>query len=290
LWPDPGGCLLPLAYTMAWILIHLPVTVLRIRRWGKVRTLSRLLNHSVMQNSSRPNQVILWIPLAIVLDIGAMVLLVFLVIEENGVAILWIAFRESILRPFIDERVDAIPAHKEGGSSTTKDKINPVPVPSCRSLIGQAWLTVLAVILLVVLLPLQLIGLISAAKGRSLEGLKAVWCSSMFQSAECVLINCNMPPYIGEEQYHWLTATVTALSIRDVFEVFDAAILVMIGNKTRWWRARMKKPWFIMLTGNTVLLCILTVDVIGSSRLPNSVSRVIWVFKYEQSTYSSVVC
>lgn len=104
--PDPGGCLLPWPYTMAWILVHLPVTVLRVTRWEKVQTLSIILAFfsvyftlQAYTTHLTPDQVMVWMPLAIVLDVGSMMQLVFLVVEQNGVVLLWYALKQSILRP-----------------------------------------------------------------------------------------------------------------------------------------------------------------------------------------------
>ncbi|KAF9877874.1 hypothetical protein CkaCkLH20_04450 [Colletotrichum karsti] len=318
--PDPGGCLLPWPYTMAWILIHLPVTVLRVTRWEKVQALSIILAFfsvyfTVQAYTTHlvPDQVMVWMPLAVVLDIGAMMQLVFLIVEENGIALLWSAFRESIVRPFSRHNAGDVrfPGRREQTAERSKTtpvrvvSLGPEPVPADRGLIGQAWLTVLALMLLITLLVLQLIGLALAAKGRNVENLKARWCSPMFQSAESTLVSCDTAPLLvdksasqgigcislpADEQYHWLRATVAVLSLSLVFELFDGAILVMVGNNTRWWRARMKRPWFTMFTGNAVLLCILIVGVVSSSQLPSSVNRVVWVFKYEQSLHSAVVC
>ncbi|TKW55872.1 hypothetical protein CTA1_11755 [Colletotrichum tanaceti] len=300
--PDPGGCLLPWPYTMAWILIHLPVTVLR--------TLSIILAFfsvyfTVQAYTSHlpPAQILLWMPLPLVLDIGAMMQLVFLIVNENGTAILRSALKESVVRPFLKDKIEAMPFRGEANSANTRDKI-----PSGRGLVGQAWLTVLALALLVTLLVLQLIGLVAAIKGRGQQGLEAKWCSPMFQSAETVLVNCDTLPALptlvdksfsqgigcislpADEQYEWLNATVAVLLISILFELFDGAILVMVGNNTRWWKARMKRPWFTIFTGNAVLLCILISGIIGSSHLPDGVNRTVWVFKYEQSLPSAVVC
>nr|XP_036583731.1 uncharacterized protein CTRU02_06370 [Colletotrichum truncatum]KAF6792874.1 hypothetical protein CTRU02_06370 [Colletotrichum truncatum] len=305
--PDPGGCLLPWPYTMAWILIHLPVTVLRVTRWEKVQTLSIILAFFSVYFTIQaytthlvPDQIMVWMPLAIVLDIGAMMQLVFLVVEENGVALLWSALRESISRPFIRHQTGDMPLPSRRGQMSERSKI-----PADRGLIGQAWLTILALTLLLTLLILQLIGLALAGKGRDTAGLKATWCSPMFQTAESVLVSCDADPYFvdksasqgigciflpADEQYRWLNATVAVLSLSLIFQLFDAAILVMVGNNTRWWRARMKRPWFTMFAGNAILLCILIVGVVSSSQLPSSVNRVVWVFKYESSIHSATVC
>ncbi|KAF6824975.1 hypothetical protein CMUS01_10012 [Colletotrichum musicola] len=313
--PDPGGCLLPWPYTMALILIHLPVTVLRVTRWEKVQALSLILAFfsvyftlQAYTTDLTPQQVMVWMPLAIVLDVGSMMQLVFLAVEENGVALLWCALKESLLMPF--ERNH----HQDIGFSGRRQRTNsirpkislgPEPVPQDHGLIGKAWLTLLALALLITLLVLQIIGLAAAVRGLGVEDLQAVWCSPMFQSAKSVLAGCDIPPYMvdksashgigcimlpADDQRRWLTATVVVLSASLAFEVFDAAILVMVGGNTRWWRARMKRPWFTMLAGNAVLVAILVVSAIDSSQLPDGVGRTVWLFKYDQSIRSATVC
>jgi hypothetical protein len=109
--PDPGGCLMPWPYTLAWILIHFPITLLRVQMWERVQALSILLAmfsvfvtiQSYTTHMSA-DQILVWMPLAIVLDIGAMMQLVFLIVQENGVVLLWYAFRGSILGVFGDGR------------------------------------------------------------------------------------------------------------------------------------------------------------------------------------------
>jgi hypothetical protein len=101
--PDPGGCLLPWPYTLAWILIHLPVTILRVRSWERVQTLSLVLatfsvyfTLQAYTTHLAADQILVWMPLAIVLDIGAMMQLVFLIVEENGILLLWLALVGSV--------------------------------------------------------------------------------------------------------------------------------------------------------------------------------------------------
>jgi hypothetical protein len=109
--PDPGGCLLPWPYSLAWVLIHLPVTILRVKRWEKVQTLSIILaifsiyfTLQAYTTHLEPSQILVWMPLAVVLDIGAMMQLVFLIVEEYGMALLWAALLDSFTRPFRPRR------------------------------------------------------------------------------------------------------------------------------------------------------------------------------------------
>ncbi|RXG49364.1 hypothetical protein VDGE_05702 [Verticillium dahliae] len=289
--PDPGGCLLPWPYTLAWILVHLPVTVLRVNRWEKV---------------------MVWMPLAIVLDVGAMMQLVFLVIQENGVVLLWAAFKQLLMRPFRPQRRPSIELIRQDARGENNNVavhvLEPEPVPQDRDLAPKALITLLALLLLVTLVILQFVGLANAARGRKTDDLAAVWCSPMFQSGEAVLATparCQSTPLpvdrsasqgIGcvrlpaDDQRRWLTATVAVLSASLVAQVVDAAVLVLVGNNARWWRARMKRPWCTMILGNGVLISILIAGIISSSDLPRYVDRTVWVFKYERSVDTASVC
>ncbi|CRK14493.1 hypothetical protein BN1708_011142 [Verticillium longisporum] len=243
--PDPGGCLLPWPYTLAWILVHLPVTVLRVNRWEKVQTLSILLAFFSVYFTAQaytthltPDQVMVWMPLAIVLDVGAMMQLVFLVIQENGVVLLWAAFKQLLMRPFRPQRRPSIELIRQDARGENNNGNNakgiavhvlePEPVPQDRDLAPKALITLLALLLLVTLVILQL--------------------------------------------------------------VVDAAVLVLVGNNARWWRARMKRPWCTMVLGNGVLISILIAGIISSSDLPRYVDRTVWVFKYERSVDTASVC
>ena len=103
--PSDGGSLLPWPYALAWLLVHLPVTVLRVSHWQRVQTLSIALavfsvyfTLQAYMTHLEPHQVLVWTPLPIILDVGAMMQLAFLIIRENGVLLLWCAVKDSIRR------------------------------------------------------------------------------------------------------------------------------------------------------------------------------------------------
>ena len=103
--PSDGGSLLPWPYSLAWLLVHLPVTVLRISHWQRVQTLSVVLavfsvyfTLQAYTTHLEPHQVLVWTPLPIILDVGAMMQLAFLIARENGVLLLWCAVKDSIRR------------------------------------------------------------------------------------------------------------------------------------------------------------------------------------------------
>lgn len=89
--PDTGGALQPWLYTAIQILIHLPVVYFRIVNWEDVQTLSIVLAifnvalTSQAYSSTRfaADSVLVWSPIALVLDCGAMLQIMVLVRKEH---------------------------------------------------------------------------------------------------------------------------------------------------------------------------------------------------------------
>lgn len=89
--PDEAGSFLPWPYTLAWFLIHFPITLIRVHRWERVQALSIILaiitvwfQIQAYTSGIEPDAVLVWMPIFVVLDIGAMMQLAFLIIEESG--------------------------------------------------------------------------------------------------------------------------------------------------------------------------------------------------------------
>ncbi|KAM0425727.1 hypothetical protein ACHAPT_008974 [Fusarium lateritium] len=89
--PDDAGSILPWPYTLAWFLIHFPITLIRVHRWERVQALSIILAVTTVwfqlqayTSSIEPEAVLVWMPIFVVLDIGAMMQLVFLIVEDTG--------------------------------------------------------------------------------------------------------------------------------------------------------------------------------------------------------------
>jgi hypothetical protein len=85
--PDVGGALLPWLFAVIQIVIHLPVIVARVARWEDVQTLSIFLaifNVAIVAQGYTatklaPEHVLVWSPMTLVIDAGAMLQLVVLV-------------------------------------------------------------------------------------------------------------------------------------------------------------------------------------------------------------------
>jgi hypothetical protein len=71
--------------------IHFPVTLIRVHRWERVQALSIILaittsvyHIQAYTSGVAPEAVLVWMPIFVVLDIGAMMQLIFLIIEDTG--------------------------------------------------------------------------------------------------------------------------------------------------------------------------------------------------------------
>jgi hypothetical protein len=99
--PDVGGALLPWFYTIVILIIHLPTVIIRATRWERVQVLSlALATFSVAvtiqgfwSTKLKPEGVLVWMPLMMPLDAGAMLQLMVLIVEEIGLNGVWEGLR-----------------------------------------------------------------------------------------------------------------------------------------------------------------------------------------------------
>jgi hypothetical protein len=99
--PDVSGSLLPWFYTVVVLIIHLPTVIIRATRWEKVQVLSLALAtfavavtiQGFWSTKLKPEGVLVWMPLMMPLDAGAMLQLMVLIVEEVGLRGLWDGLR-----------------------------------------------------------------------------------------------------------------------------------------------------------------------------------------------------
>ncbi|KAH6887614.1 hypothetical protein B0T10DRAFT_562826 [Thelonectria olida] len=325
--PDDAGSILPWPYTLAWFLIHFPITLIRVHRWERVQALSIILaiitiwfQLQAYTSSIHPNSILVWMPIFVVLDIGAMMQLAFLIIEENGFRPLLKAlpatFRSnggresestsnnsSTLQTSEELRVIAT-------DKTATDHIESRPLNNAikrgqetPDLVGRAWIAFLALVLGLLLLGIQVFGLAMAIAGSRNKNITAKWCSTLFTRGLAVESGCELydvtPSYSqgigciklkGYEQYTWLKASIIIISLSLAFQIFDLAILILVRGTTRWRGAKMKRPWFTMFAGNIVLLVLIIVGVFQCQHLPRNVDKNVTVYEHNKALNESYTC
>jgi hypothetical protein len=85
--PNVGGALMPWLFTALQIVVHIPVVILRVARWEDVQTLSivlaafnvAIISQAYAATNLTAEHVLVWSPMSLVLDAGAMLQLVILV-------------------------------------------------------------------------------------------------------------------------------------------------------------------------------------------------------------------
>ncbi|KIL93689.1 hypothetical protein FAVG1_02249 [Fusarium avenaceum] len=323
--PDDAGSILPWPYTLAWFLIHFPVTLIRVHRWERVQALSIILaiitiwfQLQAYTNSIHPESVLVWMPIFVVLDIGAMMQLAFLIVEDNGFRSLLKALPKVIQRKrqsnectrnetqtLIEGEEATVVATNQ--TTSENDKSLPANVTEKGSegpdLVGRAWVAFLAVILGIVLLALQMFGLAMVIIGSRNNNVTAKWCSTLFTKALAVESGCELYTVTasfsqgvgcitlkGYEQYTWLKASIIIISLSLAFQVFDLVILLLVRGTTRWRGAKMKRPWFTMFAGNIVLLVLIIVGVFQCQQLPKKVDQSVTVYEFQKALNESVTC
>jgi len=227
-------------------------------------------------------------PIFVVLDIGAMMQLAFLIVEENGFRPLLQAIPTVFRRKIQQDNRPAADVQQTERSS---------------DLAGRAWVVCLAVILGILLLAIQIFGLAMASIGSQSQNVTAKWCSTQFTRGDAVESGCELYNITlsssqgigcitvkGYEQYTWLTASIIIISLSIIFEAFDLVILLLVSGKKRWRGAKMKRPWFTMFSGNIVLLVLIIVGVFQCQHLPKKVDQSVTVYEYQKELKQPVTC
>lgn len=102
---DEAGALLPWLYTLILLLVHLPVAIIRVKKWERVQMLSLFLAVTAVALKTQqfastglaPDKILVWMPVAMALDFGAMLQIHVLIVEESGYPSLAKAFGASLL-------------------------------------------------------------------------------------------------------------------------------------------------------------------------------------------------
>ena len=89
--PDTAGALLPWIYTIVILIIHIPVVIIRVVRWGAVQywclvsTFITVVTYAQAYISTRFDaaKVLVWTPLILVIDAGSMLQVFFLIVESK---------------------------------------------------------------------------------------------------------------------------------------------------------------------------------------------------------------
>lgn len=127
--PHAGGALQPYVLVVAQIFLHFPTCVVRVARWKKIQVFSLALAgvniaitiQAYVSTRLQPEQVLVWTPVTLILDAGAMLQIYVLIIEDISFRVFTRTLVRGIGKPFkaMYARVQAFPRRGNNGVETT---------------------------------------------------------------------------------------------------------------------------------------------------------------------------
>ena len=319
--PGGGMSIIPWLLVVAILVVHIPVVIVRIVRWesGQVWSLAlaafaiTLTTLAYRSTEFDPQQIYVWTPLPLIIDVGAMIQLFALILEK----------REDVrrIRKTIRRWSEIIGGHiklrpnRQGSTTndfnlvetTAQRKVNgeqedgigieeivPLPPASPRDVRGVIIILVLSALFGLILIILQLIGFAKAIHGyHSSEPLLQSWCATTFKVAKQVLdTNCNYynvsPSQIGAadciqlpgNQPIWLKWTAIGIGVGIACEIVDAMIIIRVGKEG----SKKRRPWSTMVLGITIWALFIGLGVTAGGSVPLSNPEVLLVRRTNSST------
>ncbi|KAJ9638249.1 hypothetical protein H2199_006936 [Coniosporium tulheliwenetii] len=244
--PDPGGALIPWLYALFLLLFHLPACIIRAVRWESAQYLAlglaivgiTLCVQAYLSTGLKADEVLVWMPLALILDVGAMLQMVVLprkrawrsssehcaeggldkTLAGDGRSHAWQAkggtstgYGDAGQNPPNDAEAGQNSLNDEEAGPNPPNNANVVSNPEDDGRLRYAVVAVVAFALLLILVILQLWGLAAAVKGRNEKDIavKTVkWCSPSFRDFALAVTNGNCKKYeITESRSNGAIAT-----------------------------------------------------------------------------------
>lgn len=317
--PDSGVALFPWAYTILFLVTHVPVVFVRVVRFDHVQYFcigSAILSvyltiQGYVSTDFAAPKILLWTPLLLVIDAGAMLQVFFLVVE--GVAVK-VGDRTILMEPgdAPENDVNGLPQSEPLGTSLPKrfgalrNRIRP---PREKDIEGEVlnddrevdessspspWpariAASLSAILFIIIVVLQLLGLRAVfGKGGLREAPQATWCSPLFQpfgiavlDGDCDVypvnrrltegIGCIKLPGLWQREWFWISAIGTILCL--FAQLVDLVLMALVNGKSKVGGAvKLKRPWSTMILGLAAICITLFFGVEYSNMLPPGITR-----------------
>jgi hypothetical protein len=230
--PDPGGALMPWILALFLLFFHLPACIIRAVRWESAEYLAlglavggiALCIQSYISTQMRPAEVMVWMPLTLMQDVGAMLQMVTLIIEKyHGVGPLRVALQGAcvrlgravavglriikrdkpngkfclhIFRHVANCLIDEVEMQDPEANDREEEVVNDEPDRIEHDVLRHSVVALVAFIFLLMLLTLQTYGLAAAVHGKnSKEDIRVKWCSPAFRDFAIAVKTGNCATY-----------------------------------------------------------------------------------------------
>jgi len=302
--PSAGGAMMPWVYLLISLICHIPSVIIRVVKWDPAQHIAMGLAafgiaitiQSYTSTKMAPDQILSWMPVTVMPDVGTMLQIVVLILEEPGhsVNVLAKALRDTIMRiggRLYKRLFDQIGIFHTENHQRAMFRLRPHPVNTRMA--RQALVALTASMFGLTLFVLQLYGLAHAVSGRKQPDLAMRWCSPAFRDFTLAVFTGTCQKFItvsggrnglecitlpAEEQYLWLTGTVVLLSCAVVAQVADLALLSLTRTE-RFHGVKMRRPWLTMFGGVMILTILICYGVFTSRQLPAGITESVWVYK-----------
>jgi len=309
--PDEGITVMPWLYSSIFFTLHLPLVLVRVLKWNVGQWWSlvmaafslSIVSLTYASTQWDPEQIYAWQPVTLIGDVGAVVQVLVLVIEQSAeddqhrnedrrrILRSCRKYIPGIPRQPISQENNEDHALPDGDDHIANNDQKPalanqnVNAPTWRPFRWDEWVViVVSGLLLLGLLTLQILALRHTT--LSLQGnplLQDSYCSPAFQIGTQVYdLACNEFPItpnfrgtgcikVPGDQLTWLSGVRAVLIVQLILEILDVAILILVKGTTRFQGARMKRPWFSIFMGIGFLCALIAVGVYqaGNSPLPS---------------------
>jgi hypothetical protein len=282
--PNIGGALYPWLYLIPIFVIHIPVLWERVYHWEKVQLISlglavyTIATTAMAYLSSQhfdPRRVLVWMPLTLTLDFGAMLQLIFLIrAKDNEHGSIWKRALPSlhlwIHRRRVDGQQQGIALQQQQQNQQQQDPQQFNDDDDQRREAERrkrAWIALAALVALFVIVSLQITGLIFSCIDLKYEDFKVLYCSPLLENmvvgvydhgVNNLTTNCPVFHVItvdsnkgigcfgldGKRQRHWLYVTVSVLSLSLFVQIVDTIILLFAPERSgRLQGMDLRRPW-----------------------------------------------
>lgn len=257
--------------------------------WSVAMAIFSLSLTSLAYHSSTfdPNQIYIWLPITLVIDVGAVMQVFLLLIEtpanphEPDGKQIW--NWNFIIRGFRRYKDGVDPTFRNQYPERNADQHHrsqdrkSIDWNSFR----RSILLIVSILILIGLVVLQSLGLHYAIVGyHSSEPVFESWCSPAFQlgtkvydlechSYDIHFINGNGCINVSGNQKQWLLGTIWILSFEIFFEAFDLTWLILVNRSRKLWNeVDLKRPWTTIILGLLIWGALIWLGVIQTKTYP----------------------
>ncbi|KAF8541126.1 hypothetical protein BDD12DRAFT_879299 [Trichophaea hybrida] len=262
---DIGGSLMPWHLVAILFLVHLPLVIARVACWEKSRIISLvvaffdalIIIQAYASTQLDSTKVMVWTPILLVIDVGAILQVVILMINDSEPSMYSLYNYRNYYR-----------------SANNRCKFH---------------IVMASFILLFAIVALQIVGFFFACRALSNTDLTVTWCSPVFdsfafavQDSRCNLYAIEQKPSAGiaciklpaTQQRMWSIITAVAIALSIIFQCIDFYRLRSVKSLEP---NKHERPWFTMIFGLVAILVVMGFSILQAYTLPPGMTKDVLV-------------